>query len=158
MHVFGVDQLFCATVRAIAQWSAMVSPQVLPYWQEQDSVRGKLDKKRQTGLATAAPRVHDTGTDAGRHAGAQGLDEKAADEQALDFFDFFKFFFFLNVRLATFTAAHFSDFFDVCRVFVCVFLECSHLFGWFFEQRKEKSCPFFQKKFWKGSVDFFLNF
>ena len=31
----------------------------------------------QTGLATTAPRV--------RHAGAQGLDEKAADEQEVDF-------------------------------------------------------------------------
>ena len=35
--------------------------------------------------AGTAPRVHDTKTDAGRHAGAQGLDEKAAGEQAVDF-------------------------------------------------------------------------
>ena len=51
-------------------------------------------QERQTGLVTTAPRFHDAGTDTGQHAGAQGLDEKAADEHAVVFFFSLTFFIF----------------------------------------------------------------
>ena len=73
----GLANLCCATVRAntrSAAGAARLEGAGLDSW--------KAGQERQTGSATTAPWVHDTETGAGRHAGAQGLDEKAAREQA----------------------------------------------------------------------------
>ena len=59
----------------------------------------KAAQERQTGLATTAPRVHDTEANARRHAGDQCLDDKAADEQAVDFCFFTSSFFYLTIFL-----------------------------------------------------------
>ena len=83
LHVLGFTIFFLrnrelATVsNSFATFAARLAGAGLGSW--------KAGQERQTGLATTALRVHHTQSHAGRHAGAQGIDERAADEQAVDF-------------------------------------------------------------------------
>ena len=73
LHHARIGQLGQLCNRSI-RWS----PDAIVKYSGAGSGPRKAGQERQTGLATTSPRVHDTETDVGRHAGAQGLDEKAA--------------------------------------------------------------------------------